>query len=216
MWRKLAAVAWWWVASLPCAATMIESQAVVYSTPFATTLDCANLGGELGGSAARWAASCVQQGLTHSGNAWASAGPLQVIAGVEMTGAEPAYLLGAYAGGFVERDVMFAGGVGRGQVEYHLTGEGWVEFAAMGFSCSGASCRQGGTAEIEFGVPFVLRMSAEAWGNSGGPGRQESWLEFSGVQGASLMDVETPEPRAWTLVTLGLAGLALLSRKTTR
>jgi hypothetical protein len=156
-------------------------------------------------------------------------------------GAPAAYTLGAFAHASYEQEMIFLGAPGRGSATYEfdfsLLGNGYVVLEAMGFRCEGISCVQVEASPIEFNVPFRLRMEAEAYGNSVISGVNRTAIELLAVvirdedgaqiDGARLVpysppvralmqDAEVPEPAAWGMTFLGLIGVVLLSRKTTR
>jgi hypothetical protein len=232
--------------ALSCPAGTIRTETSVNPTPFTRTLDCSQLGGERGEGFAHWAGSCSQPNPVsggsdrYSGEAWAVASAFRVEAMATTwatPGASPGYVVQSVAQAFLQEQVVFLGGIGRGQVFYDLSsplsGNAWLSFAGMGFRCTGSDCTQTAPAEIEFNVPFLLTLEAEAFGSSMNPGLQRAAVEIKSVRilsadgqwldGARLESMppnddgaEVPEPAVWALTALGLIALALLSRRPIR
>lgn len=224
----------------PSRASTIRTETAVYSTPFSTSQECTNLGGEFTAGDSHWAGSCAP----YSAEAWATASPFRSEALVETwstAGAPVAYALGAFAHASYEQEVIFLGASGRGsatyQFDFSMLGNGYVVFEAMGFRCEGTACVQMDPSPIEFSVPFLVRIEAEAYGNSIMSGLSRTEIELQAVVilddngaiigGARLapyeprpqalaQDTEVPEPAGWALTFLGLIGMVMLSRKTSR
>jgi hypothetical protein len=236
-WRLIVVLA---VLIAACQASTIRTETAVYSTPFSTSQDCANLGGEFTAGDSHWAGSCAP----YSADARATASGSRVEATVETwssPGAPAAYALGAFAHASYEQEMIFLGASGHGaatyQFDFSTLGNGYAVFETMGFRCEGISCVQLDPAAIEFNVPFLLRIEAEAYGNSVVSGLSRTAIELlavvirddngSVIGGARMApysprldtlarDTEVPEPAGWALTFLGLIGMAMLSRKTTR
>jgi hypothetical protein len=224
----------------PCTASTIRTETAVYSTPFGTSQECANLGGEFTAGESHWAGSCAP----YSAEARATASASRVEAKVatwSSPGAPVAYALGAFAHSSYEQEMIFLGASGHGaatyQFDFSTFGNGFAVLEMMGFRCEGISCVQLDPSPIEFNVPFLLRIEAEAYGNSVISGLSRAVIELlavvirddagSVIGGARMarysprfealaQDTEVPEPAAWVLTFLGLIGVVMLSRKTTQ